>query len=366
MAKKKLYILGTRGIPANHGGFETFAEKLSIYLVNRNWNVYVYTQKVKKTKLINKWKKINLINIKVKNKNALSSVIFDYKSILHASKQKGIFLILGYNTAIFNIILNFKRKFSIINMDGFEWKREKWHIIIKIWFYINEFFGMIFSNVAIADNPHIKNYLFNKYRSNKITMIPYGADTKIYNSLNVLKKYNIKKKRYGLIIARPEPENSVDQIIRVFSQKKRNIKLIVLGNYDFKNNKFHEKIKKTCSDKVIFLGSIYDKKIISTLRINSLFYIHGHKVGGTNPALVEALATKCSIIAYDNPFNRWVAKNAALYFNNDNSLEKNINLLINNKALNSKLSINSYKRFTDNFKWKKILSKYEDILNKNY
>lgn len=364
--KKNLYIIGTRGIPAQYGGFETFAEKLSLYLSNRNWNVYVYAQKIKKTKKITKWKKINLINIRVKNNNPLSSVIFDYKSILHASNQKGIFLILGYNTAIFNLILKLKRKFSIINMDGIEWQREKWNKIIKIWFYINEFFGMKFSKVAIADNPHIKNYLFNKYKTDKIKMIPYGAESEIFNNLYVLKKYNIQKKKYALIVARPEPENSVYEIIKVFSKKKRNIKLVVLGSYNFENNKFHKKVKNIASQEIIFLGSIYDKKEISTLRSNSLFYFHGHKVGGTNPALVEALSSKCPIIAYDNLYNRWVAKNSAIYFNNEKSLDKKIDLMIYSKKVRKKLSHNSISEFKKRFKWENILHKYEQILLKYY
>lgn len=364
--KKNLYIIGTRGLPARHGGFETFAEKLGLYLVNKNWNIFVYCQKIKKSKKIDKWKKINLININVKNNNPLSSVIFDYKSILHASKQKGIFLILGYNTAIFNFILKINKKNSIINMDGIEWKREKWSKIIKIWFYINEFFGMLFSRVAIADNPHIKSYLFNKYHTKKIIMIPYGAENKIYDVNQVLKKYGLQKKKYGIIVARPEPENSVYAIIRVFSKKERNIKLVVLGSYNFKYNEFHKRIKNISSKEIIFLGSIYEKKEITSLRLNSLFYFHGHKVGGTNPALVEALATKCPIIAYDNPYNRWVAKNAAIYFNNDTSLDKNIDNLISNKKLRKKLSYNSHRRFLQNFTWDKILKKYEYYLNKNY
>lgn len=364
--KKNLYIIGTRGLPAKHGGFETFAEKLSLYLVNKNWNVFVYCQKIKKLEKIDKWKRINLININVKNNNPLSSVIFDYKSILHASKQKGIFLILGYNTAIFNFILKIKKKNSIINMDGIEWKREKWSKIIKIWFYINEFFGMLFSRVAVADNPHIKSYLLSKYRTKKIIMIPYGAENKIYNGIQVLKKYGLQKKKYAIMVARPEPENSVYEIIKVFSKKKRNIKLAVIGSYDFKYNDFHKKIKKISSKEIYFLGSIYDKKKITTLRSNSMFYFHGHKVGGTNPALVEALATKCPIIAYDNLFNRWVAKNAAIYFNDDASLDKNINYIISSNKFRNKLSYNSYNRFLENFTWKKILKKYEYYLNKNY
>ena len=193
---KHLFLLGTRGVPAKHGGFETFAEKLCLYLINRGWKITVYCQNYsKKKKSYEKWENINKVNIYVKNNNPLSTIIFDFKSILHASKQNGIFLILGYNTAIFSLILKIKKKFTLINMDGIEWKRDKWSLLVKIWFYINEYLAIKFNNFYIADNPYIQRYLSLKYNIKNLEMIPYGSETKFRKDNNILKKLKLKKKK---------------------------------------------------------------------------------------------------------------------------------------------------------------------------
>ena len=131
--KKTINIIGTRGIPASHGGFETFAEKLSLYLVKKKWVVNVFCQEFGKSKPSKmKWNGINLIRIPVNFKGPLSTIIYDFKSALISSHIKGLCLTLGYNTAIFNIFQKFKKQKNIFNMDGIEWKRDKWNFFIKV------------------------------------------------------------------------------------------------------------------------------------------------------------------------------------------------------------------------------------------
>ena len=138
MQTKIVSILGTRGIPSNHGGFETFAQDLGLYLSERGWTVNVYCQKIGKGKTeIEIWKGIQLIKIYIKKDTNYGTLLFDLKSIIHSLRNKGIFLTLGYNTAILNLIYKVFRKVNIINMDGIEWKRRKWGFFIKSWFWIN-------------------------------------------------------------------------------------------------------------------------------------------------------------------------------------------------------------------------------------
>lgn len=365
----KLSILGIRGIPANHGGFETFAEKLALYLVGRNWTVSVYCQDVKVKKLKKEiWKDIELIKIPSKNNGSLDTVIFDYKAIMLAKDTPGIFLTLGYNTAILCGFLKLKNKINIINMDGLEWKRRKYNIFEKSWLYLNERLGVVFSSHVIADNPAIENRMKKISPSEMpITMIPYGADNpeNIISQeaqVKILNSFGINSSEYVLIVARPVAENNIYEVIKTFSKKKRNHMLVILGNYE-KSNSYQKKVLNIAGYEVLFLGAIYDKRILDVLRLNAKLYIHGHSVGGTNPALIEAMASGLAVLAHDNHFNRWVVGNDAHYFLNEKELEQKLDyLLLNNKEI-KKMSKSSFIRYKENFKWEKILVEYEKVFD---
>ena len=199
-------------------------------------------------------------------------------------------------------------------MDGIEWKRDKWTFLERTWLYINERAGCWLGNHLIADHPEIKKHLTTRVSKNKITMIPYGSDEINTPDLTHLKPYDLEPNRYAIVIARPEPENSILEIVTAFSSKKRNKKLVVLGNYDKADPEYSKKVNDAASDEVIFPGAIYDKSVIQALRFYALLYVHGHTVGGTNPSLVEALGAGNAVLAHDNKFNRWVAGEGNKYF----------------------------------------------------
>lgn len=363
--KKKLIITGIRGIPGEHGGFESFAEKLALFLSHNNWEVIVYCQKkgLQKNKTI-VWNGINCRYIYMKKDNSLSTIFFDFKTIIDSLKyKKYLILTLGYNTALFNILYFFLLRKNIINMDGIEWKRERWSLPVKLWFYFNEKIAKLFSTHMVADHPEIKKHLntFNLF-NNKITIIPYGANAlSIKSKTFILQKLNLSKNKYAILIARPVPENSILQVVRAFSLKKRDIKLLILGSYS-KTNHYHKLVLNEANSNVVFAGAIYDQEMLSDLRSNALFYIHGHTVGGTNPALVEGLGAGQAIIAHDNKFNRHVAKSAAVYFYDEKSLDNIFDNLINNKILIKKLRTNAKSEFIKNYQWDYILDKYEKLL----
>ena len=312
--KKSLRILGTRGIPAAHGGFETFAEKLALYLHSRGWDVTVYCQKNDGKGIYeDTWHGVKRVNISVHRQGALGTIIFDIKSILHAAKYSDLVLTLGYNTAIFCSWFRLKGITNIINMDGIEWKRKKWGGFAKIWLYMNDWFGCWLGNHLIADHPMIKKHLETRISSKKCTMIPYGADVIEGSDFDILQQYDLEVYSYITLIARPEPENSVLEIVSGFSRKNRGIKLVVLGEYR-NDNEYHKNVKNVASDEVLFLGGIYDKSILQALRYYCRAYIHGHQVGGTNPSLLEAMGAGNPVIAHDNLFNRWVTGSQAAYF----------------------------------------------------
>lgn len=360
--KKEIIITGIRGIPASHGGFETFAEYFALHMKSQGWGVTVYCQDDGKGNVYeNEWKGIKLIHIPVSNPGPLGTIIFDWKSILHSLKQNGLIITLGYNTAIFNVLYRITGRKNIINMDGIEWKRQKWGKVAKTWFWLNERFGCWFGNHLVADHPEILKHLATRVSDRKITMIPYGAPEVNEADLGVLAKYDLKQDEYGIVIARAEPENSILEIVKGFSSRNRGKKLVVLGNYDSESNCYHRQVIDSASDEVVFLGAIYDKEELNALRKFSRFYIHGHQVGGTNPSLVEAIGAKNAILAHDNKFNRWVAKEAALYFSNEIDISSLIDTLFLDDVIINRLRKASDRNFYENFTWPLILQQYESL-----
>lgn len=363
----KLFILGTRGIPATHGGFETFAEKLSLHLVSKGWEVSVYCQEENNGEITESyWQGVHRIHIPVNLTGAKGTMIFDWLATRHALSQKGLFLTLGYNTAIFNLLQRVKRQTNVINMDGIEWRRDKWGTLAKIWFWINERVGCWIGNHLVADHPKIKEHLTTRVRSEKITMIPYGGDDITSANASLLLPFGIEPNQFSVIIARPEPENSFLEMVRAFSRTTRNHTLVVLGNFDPKGNQYHRQVMEAASAEVLFPGAIYNSSIVQALRFHCRFYLHGHRVGGTNPSLVEALGAGCAVIAHCNHFNRWVAGPEAAYFKDESACETLFDeLLLNSDAL-SKMKAASRKSFHEKFTWSAVLTEYENLLTNWY
>ena len=364
MSERQLVILGIRGVPARHGGFETFAERLCLFLVDQGWDLIVYCQEEGQGKLHEStWRGVKRIHIPIEKEGPLGTMLFDLKSVWHAKKYRSLHLTLGYNTACFNIVQRLYRIRNVMNMDGIEWKRQKWGPLPKAWFWLNERFGCWFANHLIADHPLIETHLKTRVSADKITMIPYGAMKVSDADESLINQYGVKKNRYSIVIARPEPENSILEIVQAFCERPRTGKLLVLGSFFPDSSRYHKEVMETANDSVIFPGAIYDADTIAALRFNSRFYIHGHQVGGTNPSLVEALGAGCAIVAHDNPFNRWVASESAFYFS---SVDKLSNFFsdqyLEDDYVGGKRT-ESAKQFQRRFKWDDVLRSYELILS---
>jgi len=365
--EKTVNILGIRGIPAAHGGFETFAGHLAPYLRDKGWSVNVYCQLepdedgVLRSDYDDDWNGIRRIHLGTKRSGSLGSIIFDWRCIRHAACRPGVNLILGYNTAIFSLWLRLRGRPVVMNMDGIEWKRAKWSWPVKAWFYLNEFIGANFSTLPIADHPQIANHL-RRHGCTRSVVIPYGANHISHSPDDAIVAMGLNSKEYVISIARIEPENSILEIVEAYSSEKRSINLVILGKLDEKNQ-YHRKIKSAASEQVVFLGAIYDKTLVSALRFHSLAYLHGHQVGGTNPSLVEAMGAGSAVIAHDNRFNRWVAGEDQYYFNNTATLAKLITQLSQGKLPIEQSAMASSKRFDAEFTLEIVNERYETILS---
>lgn len=371
MSEKRIRILGTRGVPAAHGGFETFAEYLAPYLVQKGWKVTVYCQEDGSGPVFeDEWHGVRRVRMPVSTGGAAGTVVFDWISTWHAARESGLVLTLGYNTAVFGVIYRLKGLKNVINMDGVEWRRQKWGVVAKTWFWLNDWAGSWIGNHLVADHPEIKRHLSTRVRAEQITMIPYGSDRVDHADAGLIAPYGVAAGDYAILIARAEPENSILEVVRAWSRAKRGRKLVVLGKYD-PDHAYQRAVKEAASDEVLFPGAIYDKAVVQALRYHARFYVHGHQVGGTNPSLVEALGAGNAVLAHDNPYNRWVAGDGGVYFNDEEACAGWLDQLVSDHpstagqdtgGLLDQLRQAARQRHAAAFTWEIVLQDYERLL----
>jgi len=356
-------ILGTHGVPAAYGGFETAAENVGRYLVGRGWRVIVYCQTAHQQAIYEDgWNGIERVNISVPNMGCTGTAKFDWLSIRHALKYSDVCLTFGYNTGVFNTLLRLRGIPSIVNMDGIEWSRKRWGIFWQTVLYINERLAAWFANELIADHPELNTYLRTRAPERKITTITYGAHRVDEAPTATVRALGLEPKKYLTLVARPLPENSILELVQAFSAKTRGVTLAVLGDYNGAADSYHRAVLEAASEEVEFLGAIYDPHVVQALRYHSLGYLHGHTVGGTNPSLVEALAAGNPVIAHGNKYNTWVAGDAGLYFNSSAEAEKCIDELLNNADLATAMGRAALARFESEFTWDHVAAQYEALL----
>ena len=359
---RHLIILGIRGLPAAHGGFETFAERLAPYLLGRGWAVTVYCQgSLTGRRDEDEWKGVRRIHIPVACNGSLGSIEFDIKCVADLEGQDGTILTLGYNTGFLSVWLRLKNRRNLINMDGLEWKRAKYGFASRAYLWLNERLAALSGTRLIADHPVIADHLATRAARAKIDTIPYGSDPIYEASPEPLAALGLDPGGFFTLIARPEPENTVLEIVRAFSAEPRGAKLVVLGKYD-QSHAYQRQVLTAAGPEVVMPGAVYDKTVLAALRFYSVAYLHGHQVGGTNPSLVEALGAGNAVIAHDNPFNRWVAGDAGIFFRTEADIQGHIQTLLADKELRDKLSNNARRRWMEKFTWPSVLDQYRDIL----
>jgi glycosyltransferase involved in cell wall biosynthesis len=361
--RRTVRILGTHGVPANYGGFETAAENIALFLVKQGWRVIVYCQASGTGPIVEDvWHGIERVTIPVDLPGWKGTSRFDWLCIKHACRFRDLCLTFGYNTAVFNVMQRLKGIPNVINMDGIEWSRARWGFMKQAILYVNERIGCFVGNHLIADHPEIEKYLWTRAPKRKITTLTYGADPIADAPTEPVVKLGLEPGRYLTMIARPIPENSILEMVQGFSSKPRGVKLVVLGKFEPDSDPYHQQVMSAASKEVVFPGAIYDKQVVQALRFHSLAYVHGHTVGGTNPSLVEALAAGNPVIAHDNPYNRWVVQNGAVYFQHAASFSSRLEELLDSPSKLYEMRRQSLKRFEEEFTWDHVAGQYEQLL----
>lgn len=355
----KLAIIGTRGIPNHYGGFEQFAEHLSDGLSQMGHEVYVYNSHNHPYQA-KKWKNVSIIHcydpeFKL---GTFGQFIYDLNCILHTRKKDyDVILQLGYtSSSIWNGL--FKSGVKIVtNMDGQEWKRTKFSKPTKLFLKFAEKLAIKFSHELISDSVGIKDYLYKKHKAHS-THIPYGAEVFETPDETILHQYKLQPFEYDMLIARIEPENSIEIVIDGFLSANVKRQLVVVGNM---NTKLGKKITAKITDgRVRFLGFIPSMHTLNSLRFYSNLYFHGHTVGGTNPSLLEAMASSALICAHDNVFNKSILDTDAFYFRSQEDIKKVVEK--HQKHHHKNLCVANYNKIKDIYSYNDIISRYEQIL----
>ncbi|MFV0373064.1 DUF1972 domain-containing protein [Microbacterium sp.] len=357
-------ILGTHGVPAAYGGFETAAENVALFLHDRGWRVIVYCQLPGSGPTrTDQWHGIERVLIHEPRGGWLGTSSFDFRSIRHAmsAHQHGdVWLTFGYNTGVFNIVPRLRRIPNVINMDGMEWTRKRWGIVKQGILLANERLAGLVGDVLIGDHPVISRYLRRHFGSRRVQTITYGAHEVETAPTEPVAALDLTPDGYGIVVCRPIPENSVLEIVQAWSRIRRGMPLLVVGPYDT-TDPYHRAVRDAASDEVVFPGAIFDAERLQALRFHAAVYLHGHTVGGTNPSLVEAMAAGNAVIAHDNVYNSWVIGEGE-FFTTADDLAPVLDSLLHDPEQRAFLGRANRQRFRDEFTWHKIGSEYEHAL----
>lgn len=357
----RIAILGTRGIPNNYGGFEQLAEHLSVGLAERGHEVFVYNSSLHPY-AGSLFKGANIIRcFDAEDKiGTAGQFIYDLNCIIDSRKRRfDVILQLGYtSSSIWHFLLPHKSKI-ITNMDGLEWMRSKYSSMVQRFLLQAEKWAVRSSDKLIADSPAIEQYLYAKY-DQRATFIAYGAPVFSTASEHTIEKYGVEKRKYSLLIARFEPENNVETIIKGYLKSNDQDPLLLIGSTD---NAFGKKLTQKYKDpRIHFLGPVYDRNELDNLRYFSGLYFHGHSVGGTNPSLLEAMGCSALICAHKNQFNEAILGNDAFYFTDENTLAEIIRNR-NTLAFQSWITRN-LEKIENQYTWSHIINAYEQLMLK--
>lgn len=359
-------MLGTHGVPAGYGGFETAVEKVGLHLVSLGWRVVVYCQVDGRGPITHdEWRGIERVNVPVDLPAWRGTSLFDLKCVRHAARYRDLTIVFGYNTAIFNIWQRLIGTPMVFNMDGIEWSRARWSLPLKAVLYVNERVAAAIGHHLIADHPEIEKYLWTRAPKRKVTMVAYGADEVTEADETPVRALGLEPGGYLSLICRPVPENSILELVQGFSARPRPFKLAILGDYDPVNDDYHRKVVDAASEDVVFLGAIFDPDVVQPLRFHSAMYLHGHTVGGTNPSLVEALGAGNPVLAHDNRYNRWTAGDGQAYFSTAEEAEREIDRVAASRDRLAAMSAAARDRHRNGFTWHQVAEQYRVLLERH-
>ena len=384
--KQHVFIVGSKGIPAQYGGFETYVEKMVEYQTDKD--IQFHVARLADDEKRYEYNGAICFNVKVPNIGPAKAIYYDVaaldKCIKYCSRMNlrkpPVFYVLACRIGPF--IEYFRNKIHklggvlLVNPDGHEWKRSKWSLPVRKYWKVSEDLMVRSADLLVCDSKKIEEYIQEDYwhYNPRTTYLSYGCDSTpsvladdSEQFLNWLKEKGLASGEYYLVVGRFVPENNVETIVREFMKSNTSKKLALITTENEKlYNELDRKLGFSKDERICFTGSVYDQELLKKIREKAYAYLHGHSVGGTNPSLLEALGSTNLNLLFDVGFNREVGEDAALYWTCE---EGSLSSLIESADQLSEAQINTYgvlakRRIEEAYRWESIVSQYQKLFRK--
>jgi len=357
----KIAIMGIRGIPANYGGFETFAEELAPRLVERGHEVTVYGRSNNIKHPGKYYRGVRLVILPTLAHKYFDTVAHTFLCVLHSLKERyDAVLICNSANSAFAWIPRLASQKVALNVDGLEWKRQKWNKLGKMYYKMSERIATFTPNEVVTDARDIEKYYLQTY-NRRSTFIPYGAPVERVHTSEVLARLGVAPRQYVLYVSRLEPENNAHLVVQAYEKARTDFPLLIVGDAPYSADYIRE-LKSTKDPRIVFTGYIFGQGY-RELQSNAYFYIQATEVGGTHPALIESMGHGNCVLANDVPEHREVLAEAGLYFTTHGAedLSTKIQMLLDQPQLVEKYRALAVRRIAENYTWDKITEQYERL-----
>jgi glycosyltransferase involved in cell wall biosynthesis len=357
----RIAILGTRGVPASYGGFETFAEHLSTRLVARGHDVTVYCRAHYVSPRQLEYQGVHLRVLPTIRHKYLDTVVHAFLSAMHAVPSRfDAALICNAANAPFASILRFTGTPVAINVDGLEHKRKKWNWLGRRYYLLAELLSTILPNVTVTDAQVIHDYYQARYNAPS-TMIAYGAEVERKPDRDTVKRWRVEPNRYVLYVSRLEPENNAHMVIEAFKRVRTAYKLLIVGDAPYAHDYIQDLRERARGDKrIIFTGFVFGQDY-RALQQNSYCYVHATEVGGTHPALLEAMGYGNCVLTLATPENIEAVGDAGIPYADDHDLTEKLQRVLRDGSLVQAYRHRAQLRVKKYYDWERIVDRYEQL-----
>jgi glycosyltransferase involved in cell wall biosynthesis len=352
----RLAILGTRGIPARYGGFETFAEELAARLVARGHSVVVYCRERGESTHRGALRQY-VPTIRHKYFDTLAHTFLSTLHLLAHRPDAALYC--NAANAIFTLLPRLAGIPVALNVDGLERHRRKWNRAAKAWYALSERLSTLFPSAIVTDARHIAAYYLERY-GKQSRMIPYGSETGRVETAAALDALGLEPRRYFLYVSRFEPENNALLVREAFERVETSMRLALVGDAPYAPE-YIARVRATTDARIVIPGAIYGRGY-HELQSHSFAYVHATEVGGTHPALIEAMGRGALVLYLETPENTEVAGGAGLPFRHDNLADVMRRALAMDESERAELQARAVARVRERYDWNSVTSQYEALL----
>lgn len=356
----KIAILGTRGIPANYGGFETFAEQLSTRLVTRGHDVTVYGRTHYATRGLKSYQGVKLVTLPTIKHKYFDTIVHTFLSVLHASMHRyDVILICNAANSVFAFWPRLFGTPTLVNVDGLERKRKKWNWLGRKYYLLSEWLSTFMPTAIVTDAQVIQDYYATRYKKDS-AMIAYGADVERRAEPELLLRYGLKPNRYILYVSRLEPENNAHLVIEAYEKLKTDKPLVIVGGAPYAHD-YIKRLKSTKDPRIKFLGFVFGEDY-RALQQNAYCYVHATEVGGTHPALIEAMGAGNCALVLNTPENLEVMGNAGISYDSADDLIAKMQMVLADPQIIVEYRQRAMNRVRRLYNWEQITDQYDLLL----